>query len=243
MIKTQLRLAANRLLAHRGLEISHRRLESSPIDQLMLALKHFDIDLVIDVGANTGHYARELFAAGYAGEIDSVEPLPDVHSALVAAAQEQPRWNVLEQMALGDSEGTVDIHIAGNSLSSSILPMLDRHVNAAPSSATIGRITVPQRTLDAVCFERISNCRNVLLKIDTQGYEPMVLLGAERCLQRVRLVQLEMSLEPLYEGQQLWLEVVSDMLQRGFTVWAVQPEFCDPQTGQMLQINGLFVRT
>ena len=241
-LKKVLRRGANRWLAPRGLEIVNRRLESSPLEQLMLALRHFDVDLVVDVGANAGQYARELFTAGFAGEIVSIDPLPDAHAALVAAARRQPRWQVLERMAAGDCKAEVQLQVAGNSLSSSVLPMLERHVQAAPGSAPVGMITVQQHTLDEVVLERVRRSRCALLKIDTQGYEHPVLLGATRCLELVRLVQLELSLQPLYAGQKLWLELVQHMQQRGFSLWSVQPEFCDPQTGQLLQVNGLFLR-
>lgn len=242
MIKKHLRLAANSLLAHRGLEIVHHRLESAPTEQLMLALRHFGIDLIVDVGANAGQYASELFEAGFEGVIESIEPLPDAHAALVAHARLQPRWKVLDRMALGAESGEVELHVAGNSLSSSVLPILDRHVDAAPTSKTVGSVKAPLRTLDDVALDRIDGARAVMLKIDTQGYEDAVLRGAARSLQRLTLVQLELSLQPLYGQQRLWLDMIGDMQARGFIVWSIQPEFCDPVTGQLLQVNGLFAR-
>ena len=81
-----------------------------------------------------------------------------------------------------------------------------------------------------------------MLKIDTQGYEYQILLGAQQCLERVSLVLLELSLQSLYKDQMLWLDLIAYMKQFGFELWSVQPEFCDPNTGQLLQVNGLFFR-
>ena len=242
MIKRKLRQFANTLLAHRGLEIIHTRIENDPLRQLLLALTHHRISLIVDVGANAGQYAMELFRAGYEGTIHSIEPQPDAHAVLKRAAQGQPRWEVLEPLAAGDKVGTVEMIVAGNSLSTSVLPMLDRHVQAAPSSAPVGRISVRQTTLDALYLNRVSLERPALLKIDTQGYEPQVLAGASGCLAAFQLVQLEMSLQPLYAGQKLWLEMITTMAAHGFEPWAIQPEFCDSRTGQVLQVNGLFAR-
>ena len=242
MIKRQLKLFANSLLAYRGLEIVHQRLENDPVRQLLLALRHHRIRLVIDVGANAGQYGQELFRAGYEGDIHSIEPQPDAHARLRKCARSWKRWTVLDPVAAGDREGWVEMMVAGNSVSSSVLPMLDRHVQAAPSSAPVGRVTVRQTTLDTLYAERLDTAPPTLLKIDVQGYEPQVLAGATRCLAKVQLVQLELSLQPLYAGQELWLELVEAMEQHGYQTWAIHPAFCDPRTGQVLQVDGLFAR-
>lgn len=239
--KQSLRHLANRVLSPLELQIVRFRLESEPLRQLLLAISHHGIDLVIDVGANAGQYASDLLKAGYLGSIHSVEPQPDAHVRLSAAAQNYPRWKVLEPMAVGDRDGTVQMHVAGNSLSSSVLPMLDRHIRAAPSSAPVGRIQVPQRTIDQL-FASMLESQTTLLKVDTQGYEPQVLVGAKETLKLCSLVQLELSLQPLYDGQELWMDVLTSMTESGFELWSMHPEFCDPQTGQLLQINALFSR-
>jgi FkbM family methyltransferase len=240
--KRLLRESANRVLAGRGLEIVHQRIERSPLRQLMLALEHFRIDAVIDVGANTGQFATELRGAGFAGDIHSIEPLPDAHAQLARAADGYARWHVLPRVAVGADEQQVEMSIAGNSYSSSVLEMLDRHIAAAPDSAPIGKLSIAQRPLDWVMKGRIPAGASTLLKVDTQGYEFPVLEGAQEILGTARLVLLELSLQPLYRDQKLWLELVAYMNARGFGVWSIQPEFCDPNTGQLLQVNGIFFR-
>lgn len=42
------------------------------------------------------------------------------------------------------------------------------------------------------------------LKIDTQGYEEKVLNGAEELLSKVKVIQTELSLMPLYKGKILF---------------------------------------
>ena len=242
MIKRQLKQFANSLLAHRGLEIVHQRIENDPLRRLILSLRHHSIRLVLDVGANVGQFGEELFRAGYDGEIHSIEPQPDAHARLRECARQWKHWTVLDAVAAGDREGWVEMMVAGNSVSSSVLPMLDRHVQAAPSSAPVGHVTVRQTTLDSLYAERLDAEHPTLLKIDVQGYEPRVLAGAVRCLAKVQLVQLELSLQPLYAGQQLWLELIETMDQHGYQPWSIHPAFCDPRTGQVLQVDGLFAR-
>jgi FkbM family methyltransferase len=245
-IRSFLRESANRALAPLGVEIVrterlHRQFLETVDGRLQQALQRHGIELVIDIGANVGQFASDLLRHGYSGHIVSVEPLPEVHARLCEAAAAHPRWTVAEPMALGPQAGTVMLQVAGNSVSSSVLPMLERHVSAAPESRTTGALPVRQDTADAVFAARVEAVRT-LVKIDTQGYEREVLLGAPRCLEHAALLLMELSVVPLYEGQWLWLEAVAFMQARGFEPVFLQPDFADPRTGDVLQYNGLFRR-
>ena len=74
------------------------------------------------------------------GESAVIEPLDDAHRKIEAGSREfKPLGAVAPQMALGDSEGTVEINIAGNSTSSSILPMLQTTYAFGAASAIRGQ--------------------------------------------------------------------------------------------------------
>ena len=87
----------------------------------------------LDVGANTGQFAQDLRASGYRGHIVSFEPLSDAHAALLVTASWDPLWDVADRCAVGAGDRWAEINIAGNSYSSSLLPMLDLHREAAPN--------------------------------------------------------------------------------------------------------------
>ena len=112
------------------------------------------IDLLIDVGANTGQYALSRRACGYKGEIISFEPLSAAHAKLLVIAKDDPNWTIADRMAVGDRSGQIEINVAGNSTSSSVLPMLSTHATAAPHSRYIGKEIVPLRRLDDRSEER-----------------------------------------------------------------------------------------
>ena len=67
-----------------------------------------------------------------------------------------------------------------------------------------------------------------MLKIDTQGFELPVLRGAEGILQHVELIQAELSLVELYEGQAGYLELLNHLAEIGFMPWMFLPGFTDP---------------
>lgn len=226
-----------------GLEVRRLKSISTPEAQMVASLRKFDIDLVLDVGANTGQFASDLRHCGYAGRIVSFEPLSKAHGELLQSSAGDPMWDAYPRCALGDHDGEVEINIAGNSESSSILPMLESHRSAAPESAYQGKEIVPIKTLDAVAGPYLKDARSVFLKIDTQGFEWHVLDGARDTLPHIKGVLVELSLVPLYEGQHLWREVIDRLEAAGFTLWSFKPAFTDLSQGRILQVDGVFYRT
>ena len=209
--------------------------------QLLKSLERFSVDFVFDIGANTGQFALELRSVGFKGRIVSFEPLPDAYQKLALVATRDPRWDVC-QSAIGDVDGEAEINIAGNSVSSSILPMLAAHSRAAANSAYVGKVKVPVARLDSIINEYLAGSEKYFLKIDTQGFEWQVLDGACEALANAQGVLCELSLLPLYEGQHLWLEIMERLKRAGFCLWAIQTGFTDPHTGRTLQVDAIFFR-
>lgn len=210
--------------------------------QMLKGLHHFEIDVVLDIGANVGQFASELRSMGYGGRLISFEPLPDAYKKLAEQASRDSFWDVHPQGAIGDFDGEVEINVAGNSVSSSVLPMLEKHSDVANNSAYVSKIKVPISRLDTVANHYLSNTDRFFIKIDTQGFEWQVLDGASDTLAKAQGVLCELSLTPLYEGQRLWKEMMERLQNEGFTLWAVQKGFTDPCTGQTLQIDAIFYR-
>ena len=209
---------------------------------LGFSLRQFKIDLVLDVGANTGQFASEIRQGGYTGKIVSFEPLSKAHSELLSSSAMDYMWEAHPRCALGDHNGEIEINIAGNSFSSSILPMLESHRSAAPESAYEGKERAPIKTLDAVAGQYLKDAQAPFLKIDTQGFEWLVLDGARDTLPQIKGILVELSLVPLYGGQHLWREVIDRLEAEGFTLWALTPGFSDQVSGRSLQVDGVFYR-
>lgn len=221
----------------------HRYLPvSSPDAQLEQVLAGFGIDLVFDIGANTGQYGQALRQRGYRGRIVSFEPLADAHRQLVANAAADPAWTAAPRGAIGDHDGTIEINVAGNSASSSLLDMLDSHRAAAPHAAYVGTEQVPIARLDTAAAPWLAAPSRLYLKIDTQGYEGQVIAGAPATLAAASAVQIEVSLLPLYAGQPDMGAVTAMMAAHGLVLWALWPGFADPRTGRILQIEAIYAR-
>jgi FkbM family methyltransferase len=109
-------------------------------------MTHHGVNTVVDVGANTGQYSSALRQAGYSGDILSFEPLSEAYEELEKKSGPDPKWRVFHS-AIGDANGEAEINIAGNSESSSLLPMLDTHIRISPESQYLTTERVYVRTL------------------------------------------------------------------------------------------------
>jgi FkbM family methyltransferase len=196
--------------------------------------------VVLDVGANVGQFAQHLRAAGWEGRIVSYEPLSTAFAALSKNAAKDPLWQVFN-LALGATKGSAPIHIAGNSQSSSLLPMLETHRSAAPKSAYVGEETVDIVPLDDALAGVVTESDRLCMKLDCQGYEKQVLEGASKSLEQTVMVIMELSLVDLYEGGMTFDEAVPRMRDDGFVLASIDPVFFDPETQQLLQVDGCFV--
>jgi FkbM family methyltransferase len=224
-------------------EVSRRYSERDWKHQFVKQLESRRVDVVFDVGANSGQYVTELRRAAYKGRIVSFEPLSRPFSILERKASTDPLWDC-RQCALGDSDGTVSINVAGNAgQSSSILPMLKSHQDAFPWANYIGTEDVPIRRLDSVSPEFLGPDGVTFLKVDVQGFEKQVLAGGKSTLDNHCVgMQLELSFLPLYEDGMLIREALDRVYSLGFTLTGLLPCFMDARNGQMLQADGVFFR-
>src|SRR5688572_19841693 len=107
--------------------IEHKRIQ---------IIQENSITLVLDVGANRGTYGLEIRRSGYTGRLVSFEPISSVFSQLKACSSSDAAWEC-RQTALGSEDGKSEIHISQNFASSSLLPITDVTVSAAPYAAYV----------------------------------------------------------------------------------------------------------
>ena len=225
-----------------GYDVSRFTTESHPLAQRKQLLASYEIDTVLDIGANSGQFAQQLKNdLGYTKKIVSFEPLSSAFELLTANAKNDPDWDAFN-FALGDIEEQREINIAGNSLSSSLLDMLPAHMESAPESRYTDKETIEIRRLDSIFSDLCNASDNIYMKIDTQGFESKVLKGAESSLLSIDTVQIEMSLVPLYGGELLFNELSSLMLDKGYSLVGIEPGFANKNSGELLQVDGVFHR-
>lgn len=242
----------NRLLHVGGYELRRilppnaiqRLVEPDSYRRLNSLLHHYKVNHVLDVGAFQGQFGKMLMHVfNYQGKITSFEPVAEYYARLQQTASSfQDRWNTYN-CALGDACTKTTIQIAGNAYSSSLLPMLPAHEAVAPESAYVGSQPITVATLDSIFETCSSPGENLYLKIDVQGFEKQVLIGAQQSLAKIETVQLELSLVPLYEGETLLPEMINYMQGLGYCLVLLIPGFANEATGELLQVDAVFHRS
>jgi FkbM family methyltransferase len=209
---------------------------------LIKQIVHNGIDMIFDIGANTGQFGEIIYRLGYKGKMVSFEPLTSAYEILVSNSKSFDGWMPAERCAVGDTDGEIEMHISENSISSSAMKMLEEHENAAPKSKYVGVEKAKVYKLDTIFDKYADGCKNILVKIDTQGFEEKIFNGSVNSMNKIKGLYLEMSLVKLYEGQILFKELYERIISSGFGMYGIQPAFVNKETGRVLQVDATFFR-
>lgn len=180
----------------------------------------FNFDLVIDVGANEGQFVEQLRYYDYKGSIISYEPCSVPFKKLLNQQKFDKKWHVINK-ALGEIKSKEEINAYSDTRYSSFFKL---HAVALEHTTEIVDVVA----LDDEFKENgslFAPHKNIFLKIDTQGFEKNVLLGAEDALNKITGVLLECSLTPIYENQWVIEDAISFMRERGFSPWLMKRGF------------------
>jgi poly(ribitol-phosphate) beta-N-acetylglucosaminyltransferase len=212
-------------------------------------LRRYDVDYVIDVGANTGQYAEGLRRTGYHGPIASFEPVPEFADTLAQKAAHDDLWTA-HPMALGSTEGTVPIRVQRSF--SSVLPASaygkERFATLRDFAEKETTIDVPLRRLDSMLGEVIGSVTRadggrprVFLKMGTQGFDLEVFGGLGEWRDDVVVLQSEGALLRIYEGMPNMRESVDVYEAAGFEVSGLYPVTTEPD-GRVIEYDCVLVR-
>lgn len=208
--------------------IPNWRFDTYPTARYMRSLFEFlNVDLVLDVGANVGQYYDFLRQqVGYQGHVISFEPVPQLSADLRARASKSSYWQI-DGRALGSSIGTADFNVMMNTQMSSFL---------TPDHSNVGFLLLDHNTIEDTIQVEITTvdemlpglitkyaCKNIYLKLDTQGFDLEVLKGAMACLPRIAALQSEASVTPVYADMPGYHEVIRFLEEHGFVLSGVYP--------------------
>lgn len=198
--------------------------------------------VLVDVGANRGGWsqnARNLW--------------PDASIFMIEADHKHE-----SQLAdMKDKIGNAEYHIGLMAESEKKVDFFDDHRNSGSTGNSMFREKtafyahavakkITTATVDSAVKASFLGDRPVdLLKIDVQGAEHLVLLGAERVLSEVTFVQLEASIIEYNEGGSCFWEVDALLRSRGFAMYDISDVARNPmlfKSSGAGQYDALYVR-
>jgi FkbM family methyltransferase len=201
------------------------------------------IKTILDIGANKGQFALLARAVFPAAAIYSFEPLPDCFAELKNALAGDENFFPFEN-AIGSREETLEFFRSFHTPSSSFLKMEELHKEAFPESRegqSAEPLRVAVKTLDGALGARRLE-KNILVKIDVQGYELEAIEGAKKILADAKIVILEMSFLKIYENQPLFHDVYEKMYNLGFRFRGSLAQMLHPVTDEIVQTDAIFVK-
>ena len=212
---------------------------ANPDWQLFTALQRRGIGITLDVGANRGQFASLIRTRGFKGIIHSFEPLEGPFAELEAMASRDDK-HFAHRLALSDSAGEAEIFVGTNDQTSSLQAVGATHREGgalARAHEVAGTVRIRTERLDRFCAEQNIDPGSCFLKLDVQGHEMKTLVGAGELLDRIPLVQLELSIRPIYEGETPLGEFLAFLQRNGFRIRAIRPGYFDPDDQSIAQVD------
>lgn len=239
MIMGFVRDTAKRILGLVGLDII--RNVNNP-KRTLLGVGTMPIRTIIDVGANSGQFAKNILEHFPGATVYCFEPLPEPFSHLTNWAKTTGGKVITCNLALGNEEKQVEMFLHENHTpSSSLLETTKLTEEYYPFTRGQKKIMVRQTTLDNAFVEMKADLfSDILIKLDVQGYEDRVISGASETFAKASACILEISLDTLYKGQASFKDLITKLDSLGYQ-YAGNLEQVYRKDGHCIYIDAVFL--
>lgn len=200
------------------------------------ALRRLSPVTIFDVGANKGQFTAFCRNEWPSARIIAFEPLDEPANKFAAIHKNNV---VLHRCALGQHNAKVTMHVASRVDSSSLLPLSEAQQRLYNMQEVSTKEVTVNRLVEFVDLHTPDE--RALLKIDVQGFEYEVLLGAEEKITSFSAIYIEASYLELYQGQVLNDKIKTYLENVGFCLdseWNISFD----ADGNKIQSDLLFVR-
>lgn len=127
----------------------------------------------VDVGANVGYYSMLVATGDNEARVLAIEPNPKMSTMLRRNIEANQLLVESFDLALSDRPGNARLFLAKSDHSATL--------NRDFETAFLGDVEVPTESLDTF-LDKHAPCGHCVIKIDVEGHEAKVLLGATRTL-------------------------------------------------------------
>lgn len=220
------------------------RKDSLPMSETLSKLfKANKISCVLDVGGNKGQYRDFLrYHVGYDGLIITFEPTEKNFEICSQRAADDDMWRVFKY-ALGNHDEQKEIKIMKSDSFSSFLNPSVKNISYFSSDNVVESTEVVNvRKLDSIWEDLNINDYNIYLKMDTQGYDPNVVIGAIEHLDKVRALQTEASVIGIYEDMYSLFDHVKFMNDYQFDICGMYPVSSD-EKGRVVEFDVIMINS
>ena len=208
---------------------------------LQKILNFHDIDIIFDVGASWGGYAKSLRRFGFKNKIISFEPVNASYEKLLKNSFKDSYWYVHKKIIVTNKNIKKQmINVSKDFDNSSLLNLTKLHSENHVEAKYSHQEEVECDSLDNLVSHYLKDEKNLMIKVDVQGTEMDVLKSALNNIKKFKLVQIELSLHKMYEQQVLWKEIIAFMNDCNFDIWTIYPGYKKKSIGQLYQFDVIF---
>lgn len=195
------------------------------------------VNTVIDVGVAYG--TPDLYVHIQPEHVVFIEPIPyfKQHIEQLGATFKSSQYF---EVALGNEEGFASINYREDA------PILTSILESSPlrdtGSEKIEKLDIQVTKLDTLFLNIKRIDGNLLLKIDSEGYELEILKGAVQSLQQIKYIMLEVSVIKRFENSYTCQELMQFLHHQGFMMFTCLSASVDSE-GYCRVIDAIFVNT
>jgi len=226
-----------------NLGVLKQKLEQDFLDQQKL-LAGFEVKTIIDAGANVGQTTLKYKKLFPQAKIYAFEPFPESFRKLKENYEFDPLVKS-EDAALSDKEGfeflQVNNSVCTNSLLKTEAPASISFHDVDNQIETKSEIKIRTATLDNYCAaNKIGNID--ILKMDVQGGELKILIGAENLLknENISVIFSEVEFTRIYKDQPLFFDICAHLNKFGYSLYNVY-NLHSAKNGQLVCGDAIFV--
>jgi FkbM family methyltransferase len=175
--------------------------------------------VIVDGGANSGQWSKRARRDFSAIKIISFEPLSEAFRLLDLSSSDDKNWLVRKE-GLGSVNGVRTMFVSSNEGMSSSYQKPTNHLMEFKTVTFVRQEAAEIRRLDT--YEELYG-QSIYLKLDIQGAEWDAIQGCTGLLEDISAIEVETSLESMYEGDQSHYELIPKIIALGYKPYAISP--------------------
>lgn len=223
-------------------------------DHLKTALKIYNINTIIDVGANIGQFSTKIINLNYKNELILVEPTKKTFGVLkknILKLNKRKEIKNIEfhNLALGLKTSEEYIHKStrgeGMGDMNSLLKISESGEKLVKNSKQIDKELVQVVNINEFLKQKINLQNNIMLKLDIEGLDFALLKNIDfEILKKITFIMIEVHMHDniFFEGQSGDLIAVNNFLvSNNFILYNIDPGWSNKPTGQLIFSDCLYV--
>jgi FkbM family methyltransferase len=208
-------------------------------------LDKIEVKTIIDIGANRGQFARRAASVFPEAKMFCFEPVKSAFDELTKWAKTTNGRVLTFNIALGDKEEVKEMFLhSDHDDSSSMLETTKSYESNFSFVKNQQTIKVNQYPLDTAIEKIVKNNfdKEILVKMDVQGYEDLVIVGAQKILSQAKVCIIEIVNDEFYKGQPDFKKIFILMDEIGFKYIGCLDQIKDYKDDHIIYFDGIFIK-